>query len=315
LTLRDDTARHETEAALAESERRFRNLADNAPLMMWVTEPDGYCSYLNRRWYEYTGQSEEEALGLGWTRATHPDDQKLAEEAFLAANAARAPFRVEYRLRRADGVYRWAIDAAAPRFSEDGTFLGYVGSVIDIDERREGEERLRESEARLRTLTNSLPAFVWFATPDGALHHFNDRWYEYTGQTPEEALPSGWVSTLHPDDVDRTAVAWAEARARTVPYEIEVRYRRHDGAYRWYVARAEPVRGEDGAVTGWFGTSIDIDDRKRAEARMRELNATLEHRIEEALAERKLWADVFESSDALICALSPDYRFLALNRS
>jgi PAS domain S-box-containing protein len=315
LTLRDDTARHETEAALAESERRFRNLADNAPLMMWVTEPDGYCSYLNRRWYEYTGQSEEEALGLGWTRATHPDDQKLAEEAFLAATAARAPFRVEYRLRRADGVYRWAIDAAAPRFSEAGTFLGHVGSVIDIDERREAEERLRESEARLRTLTNSLPAFVWFATPDGALRHFNDRWYEYTGQTPEEALPNGWVSSLHPDDVDRTAVAWAEARARTVRYEIEVRYRRHDGAYRWYVARAEPVRGEDGAVTGWFGTSIDIHDRKRAEARIQEINATLEHRIDEALAERKLWADVFESSDALICALSPDYRFLALNRS
>ncbi len=315
LTLRDDTARHEAQAALAESERRFRNLADHAPVMMWVTDPDGYCSYLNRSWYEFTGQSEEEALGLGWTKATHPDDQKFAEGAFLAANAARGPFRIEYRLRRADGVYRWAIDAAAPRFAEDGTFLGHIGSVIDIDERREAEERSRESEARLRTLTNSLPAFVWFATPDGALRHFNDRWYEYTGQTPKEALPDGWATTLHPDDVGRTAVAWADARARVVPYEIEIRYRRRDGAYRWYVARAEPVRDEDGTVTAWFGTSIDIDDRKRAEAGLQNLNTTLEQRVEEALAERKLWADVFESSDALICALSPNYQFLALNRS
>jgi len=110
-----------------EAETRFRNMADHAPVMMWVTEPDGYCSYLNKRWYEFTGQTEEEALGLGWTAATHPDDQKLAEDTFLAAVAVQGPFRVEYRLRRADGVYRWAIDAAAPRFADDGSFLGHVG--------------------------------------------------------------------------------------------------------------------------------------------------------------------------------------------
>jgi PAS domain S-box-containing protein len=139
----DLTERREAEAVLHESEARFRNMADHAPVMMWVTEPDGNCSYLNRAWYEFTGQSREEAEGLGWLDATHPDDKAEAERIFLEANAKAEAFRLEYRLRRADGVYRWAIDAASPRFGPDGGFLGYVGSVIDIDERRVAEDRLR----------------------------------------------------------------------------------------------------------------------------------------------------------------------------
>ena len=205
---------------------------------------------------------------------------------FLKANAGREPFRFEYRLRRADGAYRWAIDAAAPRFGPDGGFLGYVGSVIDIDERREIEERLRESEARFRVLADAVPAFVWFASPDGGVRYLNDRWYEYTGQTPEEALPDGWAAVLHPDDAERTASAWADARARGATYGIEARYRRRDGAHRWYVSRAEPLRDGSGAAAAWFGTSTDIHDRKLAEAELRRLNETLEQRVAEEVGER-----------------------------
>jgi PAS domain S-box-containing protein len=265
----ETTGRIQAERAVRESEARFRNMADHAPVMMWVTDPSGYCTYLNRGWYEFTGQTPEEAEGYGWLKATHPDDQADAEEVFRTANAARAPFRIEYRLRRSDGSYSWMIDAAGPRFDEDGTYLGYVGSVIDIDARRENEERQRESEANLRKLTDALPAFVWFATPGGELNHFNARWYAYTGQTPAQALPNGWVDTLHPDDVAATAEKWAAARAAGTTYEMEVRYRRHDGAYRWYVARAEPIRDEAGAITTWVGSSIDIHDRKEAETALR----------------------------------------------
>lgn len=127
--------------ARRESERRFRNMADNAPLMMWVTDPTGYCTYLNSRWYEFTGQTPEEAVGFGWLEATHPDDRAEAERLFIEANAAQEGFEVEYRLRRHDGAYRWAIDAASPRLDENGAFLGYVGSVIDITERKLAEER------------------------------------------------------------------------------------------------------------------------------------------------------------------------------
>ncbi len=149
---RDMTERARGQRAMAESEARFRNMADHAPMMMWVTDASGYCNYHNNRWYEFTGQSEAEARGSGWLEAAHPDDKAKAEGVFLAAHAAQEPFRIEYRLRRQDGVYRWALDAASPRFEEGGTFLGYVGSVIDIDDRHDMETALVHRTEQLQGL-------------------------------------------------------------------------------------------------------------------------------------------------------------------
>jgi PAS domain S-box-containing protein len=138
--------RSDAEKTLRESEERFRNMADNAPVMVWVTGPDGSCSYLSRSWYGFTGQTPETGLGSGWLQAFHPGDRAPVGDAFMAANEKREPFRLEYRLRRADGEYRWAIDAAVPRFESGGRFLGYIGSVIDITERKQAEERLKEAD-------------------------------------------------------------------------------------------------------------------------------------------------------------------------
>lgn len=136
-----------------ESEERFRTMADGVPAMIWVTDEGGACTYLNRVWYEFTGQSEREALGLGWLDAIHPEDEPAARRIFLASNADRVPFSLEYRLRQRDGLYRWAIDTGVPRFDASGAFLGYVGSVVDIADRKAAEEEReallrRESEAR-----------------------------------------------------------------------------------------------------------------------------------------------------------------------
>lgn len=142
--------RREAQARLEESEERFRNMADHAPVMMWVTEPSGSGAYRNARWYEFTGQTPETGLGMGWLEAVHPEDRERAREVFLAASERREPFRLEYRLRRAAGEYRWAIDAASPRFGAAGEFLGYIGSVIDISDRKliedEREQLLKIAE-------------------------------------------------------------------------------------------------------------------------------------------------------------------------
>ncbi|WP_426755975.1 PAS domain-containing sensor histidine kinase [Myxococcus sp. Y35] len=140
ITMTDITARKASQRALQESEARFRNMADHSPVMLWVTDVTGRSIYLSRSWYEFTGQTEETGLGFGWLQAVHPDDARRSEEAFLAANARRGPFRVDYRLRRKDGEYRWAIDSASPRFGPSGEFLGYIGSVIDISERKQAEQ-------------------------------------------------------------------------------------------------------------------------------------------------------------------------------
>ena len=147
----ETTAQVLADRALRESESRFRNLADQSPSMVWVTDADGACTYLSRSWYEFTGQQEGAAIGSGWLDAVHPDDRAESDEAFRSANSAQRQFTVEYRLRRADDSYRWAIDAASPLFAPDGTYLGYVGSVVDIDERKQVEELLRKQQTTLES--------------------------------------------------------------------------------------------------------------------------------------------------------------------
>jgi len=148
-TCADITQRKMAEIALRESEQRFRRLADHAPVMIWVTEADGCCSFLGKTWYDFTGRTPAESLGFGWIEAMHPHDRAAARETFLAANERHEEFRQEYRLLAKDGSYHWMIDAAVPRFGDDGTFLGYIGSVIDITNRKKIEEELRESQAAL----------------------------------------------------------------------------------------------------------------------------------------------------------------------
>jgi PAS domain S-box-containing protein len=164
LTLLDIGERKAAERALQESEARFRNMADHSPVMMWVTDTRGVCTYLNRQWYAFTGQREQMALGFGWLRAVHPEDAAAAEAAFVEANARRVPFQLDYRLRRADGEYRWAIDAAVPRFGPGGEFLGYIGSVIDITERRRREELQRFLAEAGTALASSLDYATTLAT-------------------------------------------------------------------------------------------------------------------------------------------------------
>lgn len=153
VTMREVTAQKASQRALQESEARFRNMADHAPVMLWVTDVTGRCVYLSRSWYEFTGQAKAESLGFGWLKAVHPDDAEHSGAVFLAANARRSPFRLDYRLRRKDGEYRWAIDSASPRFGPGGEFLGYIGSVIDISERKHVEQ---ERERMLTAMDEAI---------------------------------------------------------------------------------------------------------------------------------------------------------------
>jgi len=232
------------ESALYESEARFRNMADHAPVMMWTTNPSGSCTYLNRRWYEFTGQTEAEALGLEWTQATHPDDRAPAEQAFLSANAAQKPFEVEYRLRRSDRAYRWAVDAATPRFGEDGAFLGYVGSVTDITDRKQAvdaqralNETLEQQVAertrdRDRVWRNSRDLLVIIGA-DGLFRAVNPAWAAILGQDPAEVVGQSFQQFIWPEDAALTQDALSVAAAQHDLTSFENRYRHKDGTPRW----------------------------------------------------------------------------------
>ena len=152
--------RKRTEDELRESEARFRDMADNVPVMVWVSDPTGACTYLSRSWYEFTGQTEQEALGFGWLDVIHPDDRERTREAFATSNLRRERVQLEYRLRRADGEYAWAIDIGAPRVDGNGEFHGHVGSVLDISERKGIEDEREHLVVALSDLTDILEARV-----------------------------------------------------------------------------------------------------------------------------------------------------------
>jgi PAS domain S-box-containing protein len=136
---RDVTGRMKAMEALREREARFRELADAAPVLVWTSGTDALCDFFNKPWLEFTGRTMEQELGHGWAEGVHPDDFDRCLEIYLSSFEAREPFRMEYRLRRADGEYRWVLDSGVPRFTESGTFTGFIGSCIDISDQKRTE--------------------------------------------------------------------------------------------------------------------------------------------------------------------------------
>ncbi len=157
---RDITTRRSEEEVVRASRDQFQEMADSAPAMLWITEPNGYCTFLSRSWYMFTGQTLAEGHGLGWTNAIHPDEKEAAGQEFIKASERREFYLMDFRLRRADGEYRWVVDAGQPRFGADGEFLGYIGSVIDIHERKTAEAALEERATALRDADRRKDEFL-----------------------------------------------------------------------------------------------------------------------------------------------------------
>jgi PAS domain S-box-containing protein len=148
-------ARQRADKMVRESEGRFRLLAESAPVMVWMSGQDRLCIYFNHRWLDFTGRSLQQELGNGWSESVHPDDLQRCLDTYVRAFDARQEFRMEYRLRRFDGEYRWILDSGVPRFESDGSFDGYIGSCIDITDQKRVQETLLDREARLRQLLDA----------------------------------------------------------------------------------------------------------------------------------------------------------------
>jgi PAS domain S-box-containing protein len=232
---------HDSDADEASNviEERLRLIIDTIPTIVWRKLPDGSADFLNRNFREYTGLSLEDGLGWGWMmNAFHPDDHLLEE--WRSALAAGKPFDKEARLRRSDGEYRWFLVRAMPLRDEQGNIVKWYGISTDIED-------LKRAEDRIRLVINTIPTMAWTLRPDGVVDFVNQRWLDYTGLTLQQEIddPTGVV---HPEDLPRVVKKWLADMATGEPSEDEMRLRRADGEYRWFLVHTAPLRDEQGNV-------------------------------------------------------------------
>ena len=265
-TLQDISERKRSEGALAESEFRFRQMAQNINDMFFLQSFDfSTMQYVSPAYERIWGRTCASlyANPASWAAAFHPDDLHIAIEQFEARG--NQPFDYEFRIIRPDGEVRWIHVKGFPIPGSAGEPYLTAGIGSDITDRKAGEDALRRSEAEFRTLAESMPQMVWITRPDGWNVYFSQQWVDYTGLSLEETLGQGWTKPFHPDDQLRAWDAWRDATTSVGTYSIECRLRRADGVYRWWLIRGVPVKDAAGTVLKWFGTCTDIHDLKMAE--------------------------------------------------
>jgi PAS domain S-box-containing protein len=271
----DVTERKRAEEKIRRNERELRTMLEIIPAHVGVTQPDGTVDFVSQSWLDYSGQTREEAMGWGWTRAIHPEDLDRELANWRAALASAEPVELEGRFRNADGIYRWFLIHNIPLRDEDGNVIKWYGILFDINALKETESALQTREHELLGIIETIPSMVWSASPAGEVTYVNQKVLEYCGVTFEEYTNRKWVGFLHPDDREESAKVFSRAIETGETYNITYRVRRADGEYRWQQTRAEPLRGPHGKIIQWYGFSIDIDEGKRAEDHLRDTRIKL----------------------------------------
>src|SRR5712675_2502270 len=251
-----DALQH-AEQALRASEQSFRLIIDSIPGLVNTTTAEGEFEFVSQQCLDYFGTTLEELKAQeskGWTTSNivHPDDFPRMLATWRRSVETGHPYQSEYRIRRADGVYRWFHVRSLPWRDTEGRIIRWYTLRTDIDDRKRMEEALRASEESSRETVASIPGLVNTMSPSGELEFANQRWLDYYGKTLEEM--KGWETSdvIHPDDLPRAATAWKRSVETGQPFENEHRIRRADGAYRWFQVRALPLRDTEGRIIRWY---------------------------------------------------------------
>jgi len=255
---REIAERQRAQDALRQSEDHLRLVIDTIPQQIMSGPNDGTLDFANAQWRSYTGLTLEELQGGGWQRIIHPDDREALLKAVEESRARGKPYEQEVRRRGADGQYRWFLARGVPLKDSEGCIVRWYGTSTDIQDRKEAENRIR-------LVIDTAPAMLHSARPDGHVDFFNKRWLEYVGAPLEVVRGWGWTKVFHPDDVEGVVEKWRASLASGNPFVYEARVRRADGEYRWQFLRMVPLRDVQRNIVKWYGSAIDIEDRKRAE--------------------------------------------------
>ena len=260
--------------SLEESERRFRDMADYAPVMIWIAGADSHFEFVNKGWLDFTGRGLSQERGEGWAQGIHADDRQRCVAIYQSSFTARCEFEMDYRLRRRDGVYRWVLARGVPRYGETGEFLGYIGSALDVTDRRRQESALRQSEERYRAVVDSQTELVCRFTRDLTLTFVNEAYCRFLDKSREAVLGSKLSVHLPPDTHEQLALSVAHAQSGAGPGEWQCEITFADGSRGWQHWTCRAIDGAGDMPDELQAIGHDITDRKRAEEAQRRLAHT-----------------------------------------
>lgn len=275
-----------------DEQRRYQAILEDQTELICRYLPDTTILYVNSAYCRFFGMKQQDIIGKSYAPVIFEADLPEVERLVNSMNCHNPQVVIENRVV-VNGVVRWTQWNNRCFYDEQGQVLECQSVGRDITQLKEVEIALRDSEQRYRTLIETIPQLVWVAAADGLTRiDFNQRWFNYTGRSPESVMGMGWLSVMHPEDVEKSLRQWSTAVATGTSYEAEYRLRRADGVYVWHLSKADPVRDGQGQIVSWYGTCTNISERKRlelerqqAEFALQQLNETLELRIAERTAE------------------------------
>jgi len=257
------------------SEKSFRLIVDSIPGLVVTMTAQGELEFVSQQCLDYFGMTLDELKGWATSDIVHSDDLSRVLATWKSSVETGHPYDSEYRIRRADGMYRWFHVCGLPLRNEEGRIVRWYVLHTDIDDRKRVEDALRASELNLRLIVDVIPQFISVIDPEGRVLYANQLLLEYIGWNLEDLKANDFPAMIfHPDDFERLRGERQKALALGIPFELELRSRRNDGKYRWFLVRYNPLRDERKNVLRWYASATDIDDRKRAEEALRasELN-------------------------------------------
>jgi PAS domain S-box-containing protein len=268
----------EVERALRRSEERYRSFVEASAQIVWTTSATGEVLMDIPAWQAYTGQSAQEARGFGWLNAIRLEDRSRVVDSWRSASESRSLYEVEYLLKRHDGCWRHVLARGVPIKNSDGSVREYIGTCIDITDRRQAEEELRRSEEQLRVATLAAEIGVWSWIPGTSDVIVSANWRHLFGVDDDVAVTlKTWRDALHPDDRERAANELTAASEQHREFNTEYRVVRPDGTVRWVVDRGRAWYDEAGSPRGMAGVNVDITERKLLEDRLRSATISAEH--------------------------------------